>query len=52
MSGANTNEAKSWGKVKDSADVATAIGDVTILFPLAMINAMEELQAEGLLREE
>ena len=52
MSGANTNEAKSWGKVKDSADIATAIGDVTILFPLAMINAMEELQAEGLLREE
>jgi deoxyhypusine synthase len=48
MSGANTNEAKSWGKVKDSADIAT----VTILFPLAMINAMEELQAEGLLREE
>ncbi len=52
MSGANTNEAKSWGKVKDSADIATAIGDATILFPLAMVNAMEELHAEGLLRED
>ena len=49
MSGANTSEAKSWGKVKDESDVATAIGDVTILFPLAMIRALEVLRKEGLL---
>ena len=50
MSGATTEEAKSWGKVKDESDVATVIGDVTITFPLAMINAMEELDEEGLLK--
>ncbi|MDD3264101.1 MAG: deoxyhypusine synthase family protein [Candidatus Nanoarchaeia archaeon] len=49
MSGATTNEAKSWGKVKDSSDVSTVIGDVTIMFPLAMISAMEELKEDGLL---
>ena len=51
MSGATTNEAKSWGKVQDESDVATVIGDVTILFPLAMINALEELKEDGLLEE-
>ena len=50
MSGATTDEAKSWGKVKDDSDVATVIGDVTIMFPLAMIAALEELQGEGLLK--
>ena len=49
MSGATTEEAKSWGKVKDDSDVATVIGDVTIMFPLAMIKALEELSEEGLL---
>ncbi len=49
MGGATTSEAKSWGKVKDEADVATVIGDVTILFPLAMIAALEDLIDEGLL---
>jgi deoxyhypusine synthase len=49
MSGATTNEAKSWGKVKDDSDIATVIGDVTIMFPLAMIKALEELSEEGLL---
>jgi len=51
MSGATTNEAKSWGKVKDDSDIATVIGDVTIMFPLAMIKALEELSEEGLLNE-
>ena len=46
MSGATTNEAKSWGKVKDASDVATVIGDVTITFPLAMIGALEQLEEE------
>lgn len=49
MSGATTQEAKSWGKVKDESDVATVIGDVTIMFPLAMIKALEDLSEEGLL---
>jgi len=51
MSGATTEEAKSWGKVKDESDVATVIGDVTIMFPLAMINALEELDEDGTLKE-
>ncbi len=50
MSGATTNEAKSWGKVKEESDVATVLGDVTIMFPLAMINALEQLNEEGLLK--
>jgi deoxyhypusine synthase len=49
MSGATTSEAKSWGKVKDESDIATVIGDVTIMFPLVMIAALEELKVEGLL---
>ena len=51
MSGATTNEAKSWGKVKDNSDAVTVIGDVSITFPLAMIAALEQLHAEGLLHE-
>ncbi|MBD3248506.1 deoxyhypusine synthase [Candidatus Woesearchaeota archaeon] len=49
MSGATTREAKSWGKVKDESDIATVVGDVTITFPLAMINALDQLSEEGLL---
>ena len=52
MSGATTDEAKSWGKVKDESDAATVIGDVTITFPLAMIRALEELSEEGLLKND
>lgn len=50
ISGATTNEAKSWGKVKEDSDICTVIGDVTILFPLAMISALEQLDKEGLLK--
>jgi deoxyhypusine synthase len=49
MSGATTNEAKSWGKVKDESDIATVNGDVSIMFPLAMIRALEVLKEDGLL---
>lgn len=49
MSGATTDEAKSWGKVKDESDVATVIGDVTVMFPLAMIKALEELSEDGMI---
>lgn len=47
MSGATTQEAKSWGKIKDDSDVSTVIGDVSITFPLAMIKALEVLSEEG-----
>jgi len=49
MSGATTNEAKSWGKVKEDSDIATVIGDVTIMFPLAMIKALEDLSEDNLI---
>lgn len=49
MSGASTDEAKSWGKVKDDSDVATIIGDASFTFPLVMIKVLEELDKEGLL---
>lgn len=49
LSGATTDEAKSWGKIKDDADAVTVIGDVTITFPLAMISALEKLKNEGII---
>ncbi|MFT7616307.1 MAG: deoxyhypusine synthase [Candidatus Woesearchaeota archaeon] len=48
MSGATTQEAKSWGKVKDDSDLATVIGDVTIMFPLAMCKALNVMKHEKL----
>ena len=48
MSGATTDEAKSWGKIKDDSDASTVIGDVTITFPLVMVSALERLEEEGL----
>jgi deoxyhypusine synthase len=49
MSGATTQEAKSWGKIKDDSDAATVIGDVSVMFPLAMIRALEKLEVEGII---
>jgi deoxyhypusine synthase len=49
MSGASTNEAKSWGKIKDDSDAVTVIGDVSFTFPLVMVSVLEELEKEGLL---
>jgi deoxyhypusine synthase len=34
LSGARTNEAKSWGKIKEKANSVTIDGDATIIFPL------------------
>ena len=51
MSGATTQEAKSWGKIKDDSDAVTVIGDVSINFPLAMIKSLETLSKEGALNE-
>ncbi len=50
MSGATTSEAKSWGKIRDDANIATVIGDVTITFPLVMTDVFEELKKEGLIK--
>jgi len=52
MSGATTEEAKSWGKLKDSAEASTVIGDVSITFPLMMSSALDKMKKEGLLRTE
>ncbi|MCS7134957.1 MAG: deoxyhypusine synthase [Candidatus Aenigmarchaeota archaeon] len=49
LSGATTREAKSWGKIKDSADAVTVIGEVSITFPLAMFTALDILSEEGLI---
>ncbi len=49
MSGATTQEAKSWGKIKDDADATTVVGEVSILYPLVMTRVFEQLSDEGLL---
>ncbi len=49
MSGATTQEAKSWGKLKDDAEAATVNGDVCITFPLMITNVLDKLKKEGLL---
>lgn len=41
LSGATTEEAKSWGKVKGSSESVTVHGEVSILFPLVMSYAFE-----------
>ncbi len=43
MSGATTQEAKSWGKIKDDGEAATVNGDVTITFPLMMTSVLDKL---------
>lgn len=49
LSGATTNEAKSWGKLKDGAQAATVNGDVCITFPLVMCSALDQLKKEKLI---
>jgi len=49
MSGATTQEAKSWGKLKDDAEAATVNGDVCITFPLMMGSVLDKMNKEGLL---
>ncbi|MGK0209361.1 MAG: deoxyhypusine synthase [Patescibacteria group bacterium] len=48
MSGATTQEAKSWGKLKDDAQAATVNGDVCITFPLMMTKVLDQLTDEGI----
>ncbi|MDP3987330.1 MAG: deoxyhypusine synthase family protein [Nanoarchaeota archaeon] len=52
MGGATTQEAKSWGKIKDDAEAATVKGDVTLTFPLIMAYVLDNLDEEGLLNLE
>jgi len=49
MSGATTQEAKSWGKIKDDAEAATVNGDVCITFPLMMTSALDKMKEENLI---
>lgn len=49
MSGSTTQEAKSWGKLKDDADASTVNGDVTITFPLIMCSVLDKLKKENIL---
>jgi deoxyhypusine synthase len=42
LSGAQTREAKSWGKIQEQASTATVYGDATILFPLMMAALKEK----------
>lgn len=49
MSGATTQEAKSWGKIKDDGEAATVNGDVSITFPLMMVAALDKLKKENLI---
>ena len=49
LSGATTQEAKSWGKIKDDAEAATVTGDVSFTFPLLMSSVMDKMKREGLL---
>ena len=49
LSGATTQEAKSWGKIKDDGEAVTVIGDVTITFPLMMSAALDKIKKEKVL---
>lgn len=49
MSGATTQEAKSWGKIKDDGEAATVNGDVCITFPLMMCSVLDKMNGEGML---
>lgn len=43
LSGATTEEAKSWGKIKGDADAVTVHGDVTVTFPLIMASVLDRM---------
>jgi deoxyhypusine synthase len=52
MSGATTQEAKSWGKIKDDGEATTVNGDVCITFPLMMTGVLDKMKKEGLLKDD
>ncbi len=43
LSGAPLEEGKSWDKVREEAEVATVIGDYTVLFPLLVTGVLQRL---------
>ena len=42
LSGARTKEAKSWGKLKETGDSVTVVGDAAVLFPLIVLGVKGE----------
>ena len=50
LSGATTQEAKSWGKLRDDAEAATVNGDVCITFPLMMCAVLDKMKEQELLQ--
>ena len=46
LSGAPLEEAKSWAKAKCGSNLATVIGDVTIVFPLILASAIDKINGE------
>lgn len=44
LSGAPLEEAKSWSKAKHGSNLETVIGDVTIIFPLIVVNALDKIE--------
>ena len=43
LSGAPLQEAKSWSKAKHGSNLETVIGDVTIIFPLIVADALNRI---------
>ena len=46
LSGAPLEEAKSWSKAKCGSDLATVIGDVTVIFPLILAGALDKINSD------
>lgn len=44
LSGATTNEAKSWGKIRSDGDAVTVNGEASVLFPLIMVSVLDLLK--------
>lgn len=44
LSGAPLEEAKSWSKAKHGSNLETVIGDVTIIFPIIVANALDKIE--------
>lgn len=46
LSGAPLEEAKSWSKARCGSDLATVIGDVTVIFPLILAGALDKISSD------
>ena len=47
LSGATLDEARSWGKLRESARNATVVGDATITLPLLVAAVRERVEASS-----